>query len=99
MHQILISAVLDRVAKTGLLVFGVSLVINMLNHKRAATAQLVNCDAAAKGEQAANNDVKPSHMPTLGAQTAPRNAAYAKLMQNLCNNYTTKSVFYGGATC
>lgn len=101
MGQVQISAILDRVAKTGLLGSGLGfgVIIDMLNLKRTATAQLVNRDAAAKGEQAANNDIKPCHMPTVGAQIAPRNVAYTKLMQNLCNNYTTKTVFLGGAKC
>jgi len=101
MHQILISAVFDRVTKTGFLASGLGfgVIVDMLNCKRTATVQLVNRDAAAKGEQAANNDVKPSHMANVGAKIAPRNVTYAKLMQNLCNKYTTKLVFSGGATC
>ncbi len=101
MHQIQIRPVLDRVPNAGLLAggLGFGVIIDLLNGKRTATAQLVNRDAAAKGEQAANNDVKPSHIPNVGAQTAPRNVTYAKLMQNLCNKYTTKLVFSGGAIC
>ncbi|MFT6120202.1 MAG: hypothetical protein ACJAXK_002153 [Yoonia sp.] len=38
-------------------------------------------------------------MRTVGVPFAPRNVAYAKLMQNLYNNYTPKTVFYGGAPC
>jgi hypothetical protein len=38
-------------------------------------------------------------MANVGAKIAPRNVTYAKLMQNLCNKYTTKLVFSGGATC
>ena len=101
MHQILISAVIGRVTKTGFLDSGLGfgVIINMLNGERTATAQLVNWDAAAKSEQAANNDVKPSHMASVGAKIAPRNVTYAKLLQNLCNKYTTQLVFSGGATC
>lgn len=101
MHQILISAVLGRVTKTGLFASGLGfrVIINMLNGERTATAQLVNRDACANGEQAANNDVKPSHMASVGAKIAPRNVTYAKLLQNLCNKYTTQLVFSGGATC
>lgn len=101
MGQVQISAVLDSITKTGLLCGGLGFggIIDKLNGKQAATAQLVNCDAAAKGEQAANNDVKPCDIDTVGVPIAPRNVAYAKLMQNLYNNYAAKPVFYGGAKC
>ena len=101
MHQILITAVYDRVTKTSLLASGLGfgVIVDMLNCKRTATAQLVNCDAAAKSEQAANNDVKPRHLANVGAKIALCNVTYAKLMQKLRNKYTTKLVFSGGATC
>ncbi len=101
MHQILISAVLGRVTKTGLFASGLGfgVIIDMLNGERTATAQFVNRDPRANSEQAANNDVKPSHIANVGSKIAPRNVTYTKLMQNLCNKYITKLVFSGGATC
>ena len=97
MGQIQISAGGDGIFDASGLGFG--FVINPLNREWTPTTPFVKCDAAAKCEQAANDDVKPSHTATVRVQIAPRNGTYAKLMQNLYTNYTVKTAFYVGAPC